>query len=475
MTRRLVLTYLAIAVVGLAVLVIPLGQIFASRERDRLRFDIERDAIVVASLAEDALEAGTTPNLAAQLDGYGSGAGRIVVINNEGLSVYDTDTTDIRDFSSRPEIIAALDGQRSDGTRPSTTLGYDLMYVAVPVASGGTVHGVVRITYPTSTLDARITGTWLRLGGISAVVLITITAVGWFLARSVTQPVEAVRDAAAGLAAGDLTRRAPTDSGPPELRELAATFNATATTLENLLTAQRAFVADASHQLRTPLTALRLRLENLEPALGEADQPGLSAAITETDRLARLVDGLLTLARSDAQPKPTQVVDVAAIIADRRALWSPQAAANDVTLTIAPDIEGSAMAVPGALEQILDNLIANAVNASPSGTTITIALEHGPTQLSLHVIDEGPGLDQQARARAFDRFWRAPGAKGKGSGLGLAIVAELAEASGGHASLHDGPGGGIDAQVLLPNATADGATGESTSPVPDRPGTFTLR
>ncbi len=475
MTRRLVLTYLAIAIVGLAVLVIPLGQIFASRERDRLLFDIERDATVVASLAEDALEAGITPNLAAQLDGYGSGAGRVVVVNNDGLSVYDTDTTEIRDFSSRPEIIAALDGQRSDGTRPSTTLGYDLMYVAVPVASGGTVHGAVRITYPTSTLDARITHTWLRLGGISTVVLITITVVGWFLARSVTQPMQAVRDAAADLAAGDLTRRAPTDTGPPELRDLATTFNTTAATLENLLTAQRAFVADASHQLRTPLTALRLRLENLEPALGEADRPGLTAAITETDRLARLVDGLLTLARSDAQPAETQLVDVAAVIADRRKLWNPHAAAQDVTLTVAPGIEGSAMAVPGALEQILDNLISNAINASPTGTTVTITVEADSAQLSLHVIDQGPGLDPQARARAFDRFWRAPGSRRKGSGLGLAIVAELAHASGGQAILHDGPGAGLDAEILLPIATAGTEPGASTAGDPERPETLTLR
>ena len=458
MTRRLVLTYLAITLVGLAVLVIPLGQTFASRERDRLLFDIERDATVVASLAEDALEAGITPELDQLLDGYGTGDGRIVVVDNDGLSVYDTDTDQIRDFSSRPEIIDALDGRRSDGTRPSETLGYDLMYVAVPVASGGTVHGAVRITYPTSTLDARIAGTWWRLAGLSAVVLTTVTAVGWMLARSVTKPVRAVRDAATDIAGGDLTRRAPTDVGVPELRDLASTFNSTAATLEQLLTAQRAFVADASHQLRTPLTALRLRLENLQPALEPAERAELSAAIAETDRLARLVDGLLTLARSDAEPGESLPVDVAAVIRDRLALWTPQAAGKGVTVTTSGDTHGWVLAIPGALEQILDNLISNALNASPPDGTITIKADHTPSWLTLHVIDQGSGLDAEARQRAFDRFWRAPGNRTKGSGLGLAIVAELTTESGGQATLGDAPDGGLDVAIRLPIADAADAS-----------------
>ncbi len=456
MTRRLLLTYLTIAVVGLAVLVIPLGQTFASRERDRLRFDIERDATVVASLAEDALEAGTSPVLDPVLDpllaGYGTGDGRIVVVNNDGLGVYDTDADTIRDFSSRPEIIEALDGQRSDGTRFSETLGYELMYVAVPVASGGTVHGAVRISYPTSTLDRRIDQTWYRLAALSAMVVATVASVGWFLARSVTEPVRAVRDAATAIAEGDLTRRAPTDVGAPELRELASTFNQTAATLEELLAAQRAFVADASHQLRTPLTALRLRLENLEPALEPAEQVELAAAIAETDRLARLVDGLLTLARADDQPAERAVVDASAVIDDRLALWAPQAAAGDVVLVA--DTTGSApvRAVPGALEQILDNFISNAIAASPPDTTIGLSTERTGGDLTIHVIDQGQGLSPEARQRAFDRFWRAPGARGKGSGLGLAIVAELATTSGGRASLENHPDGGLDATVRLPLA-----------------------
>jgi len=173
MTRRLLITYLAITALTLAVVVVPLGRIFAERERDQLTFDIERDAQAVASLVEDPLEAGAAPAIDSVLTRYDESGGRIVVVDRNGISVADSDAVGgaPRDFSTRPEIAAALDGQRSSGTRASETVGGDLLYVAVPVASGGTVHGAVRITYPTSTLDARVRTTWWRLGLLCAVVL----------------------------------------------------------------------------------------------------------------------------------------------------------------------------------------------------------------------------------------------------------------------------------------------------------------
>lgn len=451
MTRRLLLTYLTITVFGLAVLVIPLGQTFASREQDRLVFDIERDATVVASYAEDALEADTTPNLEPLLDDYAPDLGRVVVVNADGISVYDTTDPDgpPRDFSTRPEIVDALDGSRSDGVRHSETLGYDLMYVAVPVASGGTVHGAVRITYPTSTLDARITDTWLQLATLSAVVLITVTAVGWILARSVTKPVKELRDATTDLASGNLTRRAPTTGGAPELRQLAETFNHTAETLEELVAAQKRFVADASHQLRTPLTALRLRLENLEPDLPPQQRAELETAIAETDRLARIVEGLLALARTNNSDAELGTIDLAAVITDRQRLWAPQAASHYISLTTDTSTTVPVHAAPGAVEQILDNLIANAINASPPQSTIAITTEAAYDHQIVHVVDQGPGLAPGEQARAFDRFWRSPTNTGPGSGLGLAIVAELAAASGGTAGLATGPDGGLDATIRL--------------------------
>ena len=192
MTRRLLATYLTITALALAVLAVPLGLTFAERERDRLSFDIERDAIVIASLAEDDLESDTAPQLDAVLAEYRERTtGRILVVDRRGISVADSDGRDVppRDYSTRPEIRDALEGRRAIGTRRSTTLGENLVFVAIPIASSGAVHGAVRITFPTAARDARVRDVWLRLALLSAVVLALVAGVGFVLARGVSRPL----------------------------------------------------------------------------------------------------------------------------------------------------------------------------------------------------------------------------------------------------------------------------------------------
>ena len=167
-------------------------------------------------------------------------------------------------------------------------------------------------------------------------------------------------------------------------------------------------MADASHQLRTPLTALRLRLENLEATMPPAAAGDLRAAAAETGRLARLVDGLLTLARAEAAPSRREVVDLAAVVADRQAAWAPLAAEQDVELTVQPGPAAPVWAVPGALEQVLDNLLANALRVAPAGSQIELAIRQAGGWVELHVTDQGPGMPAEQRQRAFDRFWRGP-------------------------------------------------------------------
>lgn len=456
MARRLLVTYLTITALALAVVIVPLGSIFAAREKDRLIFDIERDAQTVASLVEDALEARAAPSIDDVLADYGVNGGRIVVVTTAGVSVADSDNVggEPRDFSTRPEIAAALDGQRSTGTRSSETLGTDLMYVAIPVASGGTVHGAVRVTYPTSTLDARVEQTWLRLGVLSIVVLAIVAGVGMVFARGVTRPVRALQRAAGRLADGDLSVRVATDDGPPEVQSLAETFNSTAARLAQLVESQQRFVADASHQLRTPLTALRLRLETLQPAVAAGARPKLDAAIAETNRLARLVHSLLVLARNDATAPLCEPVDLTAAVRGRSTAWQPVAADEGRHLLTDCPRGLWANALPDAIDQMLDNLVSNALAAAPAGSTVHIRVREASERIEVHVIDEGPGMTADERARAFDRFWRptrdAATAGDGGFGLGLAIVHQLATRCGGGARLDPGPGGvGLDATVSL--------------------------
>ena len=181
--------------------------------------------------------------------------------------------------------------------------------------------------------------------------------------------------------------------------------NRTTAKLGALLTSQQQFVADASHQLRSPLTALRLRVESGETG----------AALAETDRLARVVDELLALARADTAGEPTVEVPLGALAARRVEMWQALAAERGVRLTA---VDEGAVVRAGALrvEQVLDNLLSNAMDASPKGGRSPSL----PLGRELRVLDEGIGMSGEQLERAFDRFWRK--GKGTGSGLGLAIA-----------------------------------------------------
>lgn len=437
MSRRLLASYLALTVAVLVALEVPLAIVNARAERRDLTAKVERDAFAAASLAEDSLQSGkTSPTLRSLAVRYRrSTGGRIVIVDRRGRSIADSapTTPGERSFVSRPEIAAALRGQTVEGIRFSQTLHARLLYVAVPVASAGRVFGAVRITYPTSTLDSRTNRYRFSLLGVALIVLAAATVVGLLLARSVALPLRRLEAVAARIGAGELDARASEDSGPPEVRGLARQLNRTTAQLSALITSQDQFVADASHELRTPLTALRLRLEN-----GETE-----AAIEEVERLSRLVEELLALARADAEGGAATAVGLGDVVTRRVELWTPYADEHDVALTVVD--EGAIVSVGlGRVEQILDNLLANAIEASPPGSTVSVSA----SARELHVVDEGAGLSEAERRRAFDRFWRA--GTGPGSGLGLAISKRLVEVDGGTIELRAAAGGGIDAVVRYP-------------------------
>jgi signal transduction histidine kinase len=457
MTRRLLVSYLSLTIVVLAMLEVPLGFVNARNERANLTAKVERDAVAVASLAESTVEGdAATSNLPAlrrlaQRYAVDTG-GRVVITNGLGIALVDSAPPEPgrRSFANRPEFRVALRGDVATGVRTSSTLGLRFLYVAVPIASGGVVHGAVRITYPTSKLDQRVRHYWFVLAGIAAIALAVATLAGLRFARWIRRPLEGLEVAAAEAGAGDLGARAPVPDGPPELRQLALGFNDMVARVDGLVAAQRDFVADASHELRTPLTALRLRLENLERHVPDAGKAGIVAAAAEVERLSALVDSLLALARADAGTAPAGVVDLAAAARSRVEAWQP---ALDRGIGIVLQADGPVTARAGAdrVTQVLDNLIANAVRAAPDGSTVTVAVRRAGAFAEARVRDAGGGLTHEQKARAFDRFWRA-GSGGGGSGLGLAIARRLVEVDGGTIELCDAPGGGLEAVFRIPVA-----------------------
>ena len=453
MSRRILLTFLGLVVVVLAALEVPLGVQNARTEQRTLSTKLERDATTLASLAEDSLKPsgkGLLKSLAAFVYRYGQDTGgRVVIVNGQALAVIDTSpsASGTETFASRPEIKAALRGNVATGTRNSETLHTRLLYVAVPVLSAGRVEGAVRITYPTSAVDARVRRYWLVLAAIAAIVLAVAAVVGTRVAAFVSRPLRGLERAAGAVGRGDLAARAAENEGPPEVRSLAAVFNETVAKLEQLLRSQQEFVADASHQLRTPLTALRLRLENLARDVAEPGRADLAGALAEVERLAGLVDGLLSLARADAEAAPAGRVDVGELLRESVDAWSALAEERGVRLVA--DVAGAPTASASAerLRQAVDNLISNALEVSPRDGAVTLSVRETPPWLEVRVRDEGPGMSAEERSRAFDRFWRAR--TGEGSGLGLAIVRRLVEADHGSIELVPAAGGGLEVLIRL--------------------------
>jgi signal transduction histidine kinase len=241
--------------------------------------------------------------------------------------------------------------------------------------------------------------------------------------------------------------------------------------LEALVRGHQATMADVSHQLRTPLAALRLRLDLLAQDSDEAAATELAGAQEEIARLSRLVNGLLAIARAENIDTPLVHLRVDQLIRTRVAAWRPAAEERDVSLEA--DIEPvTARMSEGHLEQILDNLIANALDALNRGGAIRIAAAPAGGTIRITVADNGPGMSKQQQRLAFRRFATS---NGGGTGLGLAIVDRLTIASGGAAFLSDTPGGGLTATIELPRAQTERAVRRSgylhgSQPASDQPG-----
>lgn len=445
MTRRLVGSYLAIAAFVLLVLEVPLAINLAAREYDALEADVIGDAVVLAAQVEEALEDRRPVQLPSSVAEYTEDSGsRVVVVDERGISVADTAAEVPRDFSTRPEIQEALAGARAAGRRHSETLGEELIYVAVPVASDGGVYGAVRITYPTDVARARILRQWLALLGVAAVVLVATAVVAARLARWAVRPIADIETAVTRFGEGDLSARAEVAEGPGEVVALADHIDDMADRIESLVDAQRGFVADASHQLRTPLTGLRLELENLEDGVtDETTRAGLQRAVDATTRLARLVDGLLTVARLEGQRAALEAIDVPAVVAGLVDTWG--ALADEAGVRLTTTVEDGVVATPARgltdhVVQILHVYLDNAMAVSAPGATIAVTARVVEGRVRLEVADEGPGIPPEDRARAFERSWQGTIRTGS-TGLGLAIARRLAEASRAEVGLDDAPVG----------------------------------
>jgi len=365
-------------------------------------------------------------------------------------------------YASRPEIAAALNGRAVQGERRSDVLDTDLMFTAVPVVIDDRTAGAVRITQSVDAVNDEVRSDVIALAAVGVLALALGLGLAWLLAGSLARPQRALAQAARRVAAGDLDARARVE-GSSEQREVAAAFNDMTGRLARALRAQREFVANASHQLRTPLTGLRLRLE--AAALKSRDpevERELLAAERETERLARLLTELLTLARERERPEP-ELVSVASVVEAAAERWEAPASNGDHRLAVSGEGSPAVSATDADLAVILDNLIENALNYSPPGTAVAIEWGASGDSAWVAVLDEGPGIDPGERDRVFERFYRGAASRGgaAGTGLGLSVVDALARRWEGSVTLEERAEGGTRAELRLP--LAEGAA----EPIPD--------
>ncbi|WP_430789418.1 ATP-binding protein [Actinoplanes sp. G11-F43] len=436
MIRQLVVSYVVLVAIAIGAFTVPVAWQLA----DQLRDDAVSAATREAETAALLVAVGDMPSrhaLERLTDAYQRQTpGRLDVVFGDraraGLPADDP-------------FARALAGRRVVEWGFQAALGDEGLVVAVPArADDGTVAGAVRVTYPSAPMEQRQWQIWGFRAGLAVAVLIVAALLGVLLARRVTSPLRALIRMAGRLRDGDLTVRVQ-ETGPIEVRTLARTLNTAAGTIDGLVGSQRTFIANASHQLRTPLTALRLSLDNIADQAGDPlFREDVDQATAEVVRMSRLVNGLLALARAEGDVSAPEAVRVSEVIEERLGVW--RAAADERAVRLRGVVAGPgpvALITRGHLEQVLDNLLANALEVSEPDTEITVAAESRGGPVLITVRDQGPGIPPELRERAFDRFWRGDESRAGGSGLGLAIVRQLVEDDGGAVRLTGGTGPGL--------------------------------
>ena len=426
----------------------PLAVSLRDRVDSEVRGQARSQADVVAASASELLRPARRPALQRLADvSAASVRGRVIVVDRRGRLIADSSGGKTgRSYASRPEVGAALEGRAEQITRHSQTLGEDILATAVPVLEHGRPHGAVRITQSVAAVSRAVRTSILDLAALAGVVLLLALIAAALIAQQIARPIRRLDRAARNVSGGDLDVAVPVE-GSTEQRSLARAFNEMTQRIKRLLRVQQDFVADASHQLRTPLTGLRLRLESLTDRFRGDDRVAaeLEASMAEIDRLSLIVDELLILSRAGEHELPGAEIELADVANRAVERWGDLARERGIALEVDGGGETVVWCAGPDLDRSIDSLVENALRYSPGGSTVTI--EVGTRRIE--ILDEGPGLEVGEEEVIFDRFRRgSAGRRGPGgTGLGLSIARELTRQWGGEVTLAAREGGGVRATI----------------------------
>jgi len=308
---------------------------------------------------------------------------------------------------------------------------------------------LIAVVLVTTALEGASAGA--RLGAATAGVLLFLVAL-WLVGRSVRRtfgPIGDVMEAAERIADGDYSARVDA-RGPGEVRRLARTFNDMTEQLQAAEAQRRRLLADVAHELRTPLAVVRGNVEGMLDGVYDADPQRLAAVLEETDLLGRLLDDLQTLSTAEAGALRLhrEATDLGALAADVVMAFEPRASAKRIELSSRSDALPDVGVDPARMRQVLENLLANALQHTPAGGVVTIDVSARDDAVELAVSDTGPGISKDELGSVFDRYTRS--SDSGGSGLGLAIAKSLVELHGGSIQAESPPGGGTTIRTRLP-------------------------
>lgn len=407
MSRRIFTAIVAVTIIAVTGFSIPLGFAVRRLYHDEAIVRLEREAAQAgAQIPASFRTSGDPAELPRPTDGT-----RLAVYDPSGTRLLGDGPT-----QGDAEVAQASAGRIADGTHNG------LVVVAAPLTSEEQVFAVIRAALPESSVARRARRAWLTMAALGVLVVATASVLARAMARRLSRPVAGLASAARHLGGGDFTARAGR-SGIPELDDAAASLDTAAERLGRLVNRERSFSADASHQLRTPLTGLRLHLETaLISPEGNRDE-AITVALGEVDRLERTIDDLLALARD--VPRGAGSVDLRRLLDDLDRAWhGPLAAAGRPLRTVVDADVPPIHASSAAIRQILEVLVGNA--AEHGQGAVRVHARRAPGGIAVEVTDEGPGIRGD-----HDRVFERRVGTHPGHGIGLALARSLAEAEGG--------------------------------------------
>lgn len=469
MQRRLLLIVVGFVIGLVLALGLPLARTSVERATQELFISRISDTAWLADAAETGMQTGRLERLRGAVRRYD----RIyhvrswVVDADWRLVAASQNLDQLTAPPVRTAVVRALAGRPPLSSPPLWPWGDDPLVVAEPIVRDNRILGAVITVSDTTKIRAEMIRPllWIAVGGLAAL-LIAVFAIAIPVVRWVLRPIRELDQATHTVASGRLTARVSTREGAPELRRLATSFNDMTDSVTAVMQKQKDFIAEASHRLRNPLTALQLRLENVrdvaqtEPATEELD-----FALKEARRLSDMVDSMLELARVEASHRSAEVVEVTSVVRDRVEAWRTAYAVRSTPLVWHSACEVRAACATEVVEHGLDILLDNALKYAPCAA-VRIHVRRENDVVAIAVADSGPGLAEAELHRAGDRFWRSSHHQNlRGTGLGLTLARTEVEPYGGSMDIRHADGQGLVVTLRVPAA----ADCEGTAPRAESP------